>query len=268
VGGPQAELLRRLAHWMMGEPELEEEALSASAQGMTLTATRRSLEDGPHGVTITRPDGEEVTLDLEERRPAASPPPTRPRMAGSTGCATAIWTRSSCSAPAIRANTRPPSPPTRTSGAADRRQPRRHRADRGRPARPAHRLGRPPGRRARLAGCDPAAGLCHHRVCHGANLEGQPDWQVAGPDGVLPAPPHDETGHTWHHDNGLLFDYTRLGGQSALAMRGITGFRSGMPAFEGSLSDDEIWDVLAYIRSTWPERVQAIQAAQNPPHAD
>jgi len=108
----------------------------------------------------------------------------------------------------------------------------------------------------------------HCAACHGANLEGQPDWQVAGPDGILPAPPHDETGHTWHHDNGLLFDYTRLGGQAALAMRGITGFRSGMPAFEGTLSDDEIWDVLAYIRSKWPDRVQTMQAARNPPHAD
>ncbi len=68
-GGPQSELLRRLSHWMMGEPELEEEALSASAQGLTLTATRRSLEDGPHSVTVTRPDGEEVTLDLEADAP-------------------------------------------------------------------------------------------------------------------------------------------------------------------------------------------------------
>lgn len=68
-GGPQAELLRRLAHWMMGEPELDEEALSATAQGLTLTATRRSLEDGPHSVTLTRPDGEEVVLDLVEEAP-------------------------------------------------------------------------------------------------------------------------------------------------------------------------------------------------------
>jgi len=70
-GGPQAELLRRLAHWMMGEPELEEEALSASAQGLTLTATRRSLNDGPHSVTVTRPDGEEVVLDLDEDSPGS-----------------------------------------------------------------------------------------------------------------------------------------------------------------------------------------------------
>ncbi|WP_209425557.1 hypothetical protein [Pararhodobacter sp. SW119] len=68
-GGPQAELLRRLAHWMMGEPELEEEALSASAQGMTMTVTRRSLDDGPHGVTVIRPDGEEEALDLAEAEP-------------------------------------------------------------------------------------------------------------------------------------------------------------------------------------------------------
>ena len=40
-------------------------------------------------------------------------------------------------------------------------------------------------------------------ACHGADLEGQPDWRSAGPDGVLPAPPHDETGHTWHHPDGV-----------------------------------------------------------------
>ncbi|RMH47672.1 MAG: hypothetical protein D6686_12315 [Alphaproteobacteria bacterium] len=43
--------------------------------------------------------------------------------------------------------------------------------------------------------------------CHGANLEGQPDWQSPGPDGRLPAPPHDETGHSWHHGDALLIDY-------------------------------------------------------------
>ncbi|MBY6201551.1 cytochrome c [Maritalea mobilis] len=106
----------------------------------------------------------------------------------------------------------------------------------------------------------------HCASCHGANLEGQENWRFPGPDGVLPAPPHDETGHTWHHDNVLLFDYTRLGGQGALAQRGITDFRSGMPAFEGTLTDEEIWEVLAYIRSTWPDRVQEMQAMRNPPH--
>ena len=102
--------------------------------------------------------------------------------------------------------------------------------------------------------------------CHGANLEGQPDWRTPGADGVLPAPPHDESGHTWHHDNQLLFEYTHLGGQAALAARGVTGFQSGMPGFDGVLTDDEIWDVLAYIRSTWPDNIQQLQANRNPPH--
>lgn len=68
-GGPQAELLRRLAHWMMAEPELEEEALSAEAQGLLLRVTRRSLLDGPHAVIITRPDGTEHELNLSEQAP-------------------------------------------------------------------------------------------------------------------------------------------------------------------------------------------------------
>lgn len=106
----------------------------------------------------------------------------------------------------------------------------------------------------------------HCAACHGADLEGQPQWQTPNADGTLPAPPHDETGHTWHHDNQLLFTYTKLGGQGTLAARGITNFDSGMPGFADVISDDEIWDVLAYIRSTWPERVQDNQAARNPPH--
>ena len=106
----------------------------------------------------------------------------------------------------------------------------------------------------------------HCATCHGADLEGQPDRRVANDDGTLPAPPHDETGHTWHHDNRLLFDYTRLGGQAALEERGVTGFQSAMPAFGEVLTDVEIWEVLAYIRSTWPERVQEMQASRNPPH--
>ena len=106
----------------------------------------------------------------------------------------------------------------------------------------------------------------HCASCHGVNLEGQPNWTVADENGVLPAPPHDETGHTWHHDNQLLFDYTFLGGQAALARRGVTGFTSGMPGFEAVLTEAEVWSILAYIQSTWPEQVQEIQASRNPPH--
>ncbi len=99
--------------------------------------------------------------------------------------------------------------------------------------------------------------------CHGANLEGEPDWRRPKPDGTLPAPPHDASGHTWHHDDGLLFEYTKLGGQAALAARGITDFRSGMPAFGHVLSDSDIRDILAYIKSTWPERIRAMQEGRN-----
>lgn len=94
--------------------------------------------------------------------------------------------------------------------------------------------------------------------CHGANLEGQPDWQTADSNERLPAPPHDETGHTWHHPDRVLFQYTKLGGREALALQGVV-FDSGMPAFGDVLTDREIWNILAYIQSTWPERERAAQ---------
>ncbi|SEL18465.1 hypothetical protein SAMN05421666_2285 [Roseovarius nanhaiticus] len=68
-GGPQLELLRRLAHWMMKEPELEEEALWAEATGQTMRIIRRSLGDDVDDVTITGPDGAEVTMPLDEVSP-------------------------------------------------------------------------------------------------------------------------------------------------------------------------------------------------------
>lgn len=101
----------------------------------------------------------------------------------------------------------------------------------------------------------------HCAACHGADLEGAPDWQRPGPDGRLPAPPHDETGHTWHHGDTMLFEYTKHGGQAYLDDLGVV-FDSGMPAFGEVLSDDEIKAILAFIRSTWPERIQEIQAAR------
>lgn len=121
-----------------------------------------------------------------------------------------------------------------------------------------------------LDGRDIAAGerlyAAHCADCHGAKLEGQPDWQVPGPDGVLPAPPHDETGHTWHHPNALLFDYTKLGGQGIVDKMGLGDFQSGMPAFGEVLTDDQIWEVLSFIASTWPARIADMQATRNPPH--
>jgi len=68
-GGPQLEMLRRLAHWMMGEPDLEEEALVATADGQTLTVTRRTLAEEAADVTVTYPDGTEEILALNETAP-------------------------------------------------------------------------------------------------------------------------------------------------------------------------------------------------------
>lgn len=95
--------------------------------------------------------------------------------------------------------------------------------------------------------------------CHGDKLQGQPEWRSPGSEGIYPAPPHDQTGHTWHHGDALLFNYTKLGGKAALAASGVDGFASGMPAFSPQLSDAEIWDILAYIKSTWPKRVRETQ---------
>lgn len=68
-GGPQLELLRRLAHWMMKEPDLEEEALTAIAEGQTMTLTRRTLELEVGEVEITAPDGTVTPVPLEETTP-------------------------------------------------------------------------------------------------------------------------------------------------------------------------------------------------------
>jgi hypothetical protein len=69
-GGPQLELLRRLAHWMLKEPELEEETLTATAEGMVLTITRRTIrEEAPGPVTVTGPDGAEVVLEMRQVTP-------------------------------------------------------------------------------------------------------------------------------------------------------------------------------------------------------
>jgi mono/diheme cytochrome c family protein len=99
----------------------------------------------------------------------------------------------------------------------------------------------------------------HCASCHGADLEGQPDWQRAEPDGTLRAPPHDDSGHTWHHADQLLLDYVTLGGNETLRRLGVTGFMSGMPAFSEVLSPSEIEAVLHYIATHWSERARAYQ---------
>ena len=66
-GGPQAELLRRMSHWLMKEPELEEEDLRAVADRGRLTITRRSLSTVPAPITITLPNGQQRSLMLVQK---------------------------------------------------------------------------------------------------------------------------------------------------------------------------------------------------------
>lgn len=96
-------------------------------------------------------------------------------------------------------------------------------------------------------------------VCHGADLEGQPRWQVRLPNGRLPAPPHDETGHTWHHPDAMLFAITKHGTEAVVG----GDYESDMIGFGDRLSDEEIVAVLSYIKSTWPEDVRAIHDEVN-----
>lgn len=94
-------------------------------------------------------------------------------------------------------------------------------------------------------------------ACHGANLEGQPNWRTRLENGRLPAPPHDATGHTWHHPDAVLFDIVKNG-----LVPGVTApadYQSDMPAYGRLLTDRDIVAVLAYIKSIWPAEALAAQ---------
>ncbi len=94
--------------------------------------------------------------------------------------------------------------------------------------------------------------------CHGQNLEGQPNWHKRDQDGYLPAPPHDETGHTWHHTDKDLFEMTKYGIQAFAG----EGYKTRMPIYKDILSDSEILAVLSFIKSGWPTEVIQIHNEQ------
>lgn len=97
--------------------------------------------------------------------------------------------------------------------------------------------------------------------CHGADLRGQENWRQVDENGRMPAPPHDQTGHTWHHPDTQLFKIVKYGTAAFVG----NGYESDMAGYEDVLSDAEILDVMAYIKSTWPadiiERHNAMNAA-------
>lgn len=121
------------------------------------------------------------------------------------------------------------------------------------------------GAPAEVAGWPPHAELVergatvyrtHCAVCHGQTGEGEPNGMVQNPDGTYPPPPHDSSGHTWHHGDGLLFEIIRDGG----AQFETGAFRSRMPAWGEVLSDEEIRAVITYLKTPWDVEERAFQA--------
>jgi mono/diheme cytochrome c family protein len=97
----------------------------------------------------------------------------------------------------------------------------------------------------------------HCAACHGVNLEGQPRWQHRREDGRLPAPPHDASGHTWHHPDAQLVEIIKHG-----PARLIPGYESDMPGFAGLLTDEEIRAILGFIKASWPPEIRRRQEAR------
>lgn len=87
-------------------------------------------------------------------------------------------------------------------------------------------------------------------LCHADDLSGEPNWRTPNADGSYPAPPHDSSGHTWHHSDRLLLEIVRDGS-------GAAGSR--MPTFGGQLTEEQIQAVLAYIKSSWGPEERAFQ---------
>lgn len=91
--------------------------------------------------------------------------------------------------------------------------------------------------------------------CHGAELDGQLGWEQPLKDGTRLAPAHSAEGETWQRSDDLLFEVVKVGGETLKPDGGV----SRMPGFGEKLTADEIWAVIAFIKSTWPTSVQEAQ---------
>lgn len=90
----------------------------------------------------------------------------------------------------------------------------------------------------------------HCASCHAAGLAGEADWQTPNPDGSFKAPPHDSSGHTWHHSDRQLVD---------LVLYGSSLTQSRMPAFEDRLTEAEVESVLEFFKAQWGPEERAWQ---------
>ena len=86
--------------------------------------------------------------------------------------------------------------------------------------------------------------------CHGATLEGIPEWKIVQPDGKLLPPPHDSSGHTWHHPDDLLLSIIAEGGDPS---------NSNMPAYGDILTDEETIAILTFIKNSWEPEEREFQ---------
>lgn len=91
--------------------------------------------------------------------------------------------------------------------------------------------------------------------CHGANAEGAPNWKKPDDKGNYPPPPHDDSGHSWHHSDRVLYEIIRDGSRDPLR----PDAPPQMPAFGDKLSDAEIRAVLTYLTSLWTPEHRAFQ---------
>jgi len=96
----------------------------------------------------------------------------------------------------------------------------------------------------------------HCAACHGQSAEGQPNWKLPDANCNRAAPPHDDSGHTWHHADGLLYEITRDGFRDPLKPPDSP---LTMPAFGDKLNDAEIRAVLTYFKSLWTEESRLFQ---------
>lgn len=85
--------------------------------------------------------------------------------------------------------------------------------------------------------------------CHGPNGEATPGWRNPGADGRYPPPPLDGTAHAWHHSTETLESMIRVGSPADIG---------GMPAWDGKLTNQQIDDVIVWIKSLWPDEVYDI----------
>ncbi len=89
--------------------------------------------------------------------------------------------------------------------------------------------------------------------CHGTDLKGEADWRSPNSEGFMPAPPHNKSGHTWHHTDDQLFEITKYGLAKIIGQK---DYKTNMPIYEGVLSDEEIIAAFSYIKSTWPDNIR------------